>query len=444
MHRTSLLEAIIASFNSRPNDNSLPLIQCANLTDSYNPLARTYRKAVKTFSRYYVKHGAHQNLSISNWTIGKHLIISSSIVKLKTVNCLEIIKDSQDEIQRVQNETSRAGMPICDSMYSTLTADCELFKAFRGYITSPLTEEELLFPLAYSLNVYRDAEMVERLLRAIYRPQNYYCIHVDGKASSQFLRAISDIAKCFRNIVIASRRIDVEWGTFSVLQPDLFCMEELWKYPRWKYFLTLTGQEFPLKTNYELVKILKALKGANDVLTTVKYAKRRRWKGTVPPSGVVPAKGSVHITVNRDFVDYILHNDTAKAILEWTQQTDIPDEAFYATLGANSHLGIRGTYTGEPEKSLGHPFLSRYKNWGSEPCAGRFVREICILTTGDLPQLFEAKEMFANKFFLQEDRVVVGCLEEKIFNNTRDEFLGTKRFNTSYYDNLDIVLNQVT
>ena len=34
---------------------------------------------------------------------------------------------------------------------------------------------------------------------------------------------------------------------------------------KWKYFINLTGQEFPLKTNYEIVQILKAYKGANNV-----------------------------------------------------------------------------------------------------------------------------------------------------------------------------------
>ena len=36
------------------------------------------------------------------------------------------------------------------------------------------------------------------------------------------------------------------------------------KRKKWKYFINLTGQEFPLKTNYEIVQILKAYKGANN------------------------------------------------------------------------------------------------------------------------------------------------------------------------------------
>ena len=43
-------------------------------------------------------------------------------------------------------------------------------------------------------------------------------------------------------------------------------MRRLLAHPaRWRYLLNLTGQEFPLKTNRELVAILQAFRGANDV-----------------------------------------------------------------------------------------------------------------------------------------------------------------------------------
>ena len=44
------------------------------------------------------------------------------------------------------------------------------------------------------------------------------------------------------------------------------CMDDLLKsHIKWKYFINLTGQEFPLKTNLELVRILKSLDGANSM-----------------------------------------------------------------------------------------------------------------------------------------------------------------------------------
>ena len=35
--------------------------------------------------------------------------------------------------------------------------------------------------------------------------------------------------------------------------------------PNWKYYINLASQSFPLKTNAELVKILKTYNGSNDI-----------------------------------------------------------------------------------------------------------------------------------------------------------------------------------
>ena len=51
----------------------------------------------------------------------------------------------------------------------------------------PLSQEAANFPLAFSILMYKDVFQVERLLRAIYMPQNYYCIHV--KQSDQLQTA---------------------------------------------------------------------------------------------------------------------------------------------------------------------------------------------------------------------------------------------------------------
>ena len=131
---------------------------------------------------------------------------------------------------------------------------------------SSLSAEEASFSIAYSILSYQDIEMMERLLRLIYRPEHVFCLHVDSKSDEQYFRAVESIATCFPNVILAPKRVNVTWGKFTVLEPELICMEALWNYSKkWKYFINLTGQELPLKTNSELVKILTAYNGANDV-----------------------------------------------------------------------------------------------------------------------------------------------------------------------------------
>ncbi|CAL1540667.1 unnamed protein product [Lymnaea stagnalis] len=222
----------------------------------------------------------------------------ASRFRFRDISCARIFDGDENYTEEALALAPTFNTSLDDQNYLDLTEDCDVFRYTRGYLMSSLTEEEKNFPIAFSLVVYTDTEMVERLLRAIYRPQNYYCIHVDLKASESYFGAIKAISECFSNVFLSAKRVDVQWGTFTVLEPELICMKELWRYRKWKYFINLTGQEFPLKTNFELVKILKSYDGANNIEGTIKNANKERWKDP-PPDGLRPVKGSVHITASR-------------------------------------------------------------------------------------------------------------------------------------------------
>lgn len=106
----------------------------------------------------------------------------------------------------------------------------------------------------------------ERLLRAIYAPQNVYCVHVDKKAKDSVFAAIMAITSCFPNVFMVSRPVDVVYAAWPRVQADLNCMADLYNASTtWKYFINLCGQDFPLKTNLEIVRSLRSLNGKNNM-----------------------------------------------------------------------------------------------------------------------------------------------------------------------------------
>ncbi|KAH9504511.1 Beta-1,3-galactosyl-O-glycosyl-glycoprotein beta-1,6-N-acetylglucosaminyltransferase [Bulinus truncatus] len=292
------------------------------------------------------ENGSQAHVCRVNETLLRHIQEISRNQKVSSTNCAAIFSGNNTTMQKAISFANQTLERHDHKYYLNLTQSCQNFITSRGYVTSSVTPEEDHFPIAYSLIIYTDLEMAERLLRAIYRPQNFYCIHVDDKSSKSYFDAVSSIAKCFPNVFIASKRINVVWGTFSVLKVELLCMEELWKYTSWKYFINLAGQEFPLKTNFELVKILKAFNGANSVIGRINKKDEKRWNHVKRLPNVQPIKGSVHIVVNRQFVDFILHNRTSLKILKWTKKTIIPDETFFSTLNFNPQLNINGSFPG--------------------------------------------------------------------------------------------------
>jgi len=189
----------------------------------------------------------------------------------KFPNCAGLFSNDTEQFKQAydyQNEHPK--VPIKPSEYINMTRNCKDFRKNRMYLQEPLSEEETSFPIAFSILIYKDIEQFERLLRAIYRPTNYYCIHVDGKSDEDFRSAVHGITRCFHNVFISSRTVDVHWGGDSVLESELICIEDLWnKFADWKYFINLTGQEFPLQTMWDLVKILKTFNGTNDIEGTI-------------------------------------------------------------------------------------------------------------------------------------------------------------------------------
>ena len=116
-----------------------------------------------------------------------------------------------------------------------------------------------------------------------------------------------------------------------------------------------------------------------------------------------------------------------------------PDEIFWSTLNArmvNVMFASPGGYDGPADRK---PWLSKYAAWsGQDPCHGKFVRSVCVFGVGDLPNLISRKEFFANKFYIQNDYLVLDCLEEWLYN--RSSNWDRQPMDLQYYRNLPFVI----
>ncbi|RUS71309.1 hypothetical protein EGW08_020928 [Elysia chlorotica] len=231
-----------------------------------NSSPATERPGFKLFSPAHSEIFQHKHFNCREMFAGNREEITRGVTVARIIAAQENNKtydSTKPEIKNLirvletegVNNRARDFRYLTPKWYLNATRNCSWFKQTRGYVTSALTQAEREFPIAFSMLVFKDVEMVERLLRAVYRPQNRYCIHVDAKADPEFFAAVQAVASCFRGSVrMSSRRVDVTWATFTVLEPELICMQDLWdmdgahaqrKNRKWKYFINLTGQEFP-------------------------------------------------------------------------------------------------------------------------------------------------------------------------------------------------------
>ncbi|XP_077386072.1 putative beta-1,3-galactosyl-O-glycosyl-glycoprotein beta-1,6-N-acetylglucosaminyltransferase 7 [Festucalex cinctus] len=341
----------------------------------------------------------------------------------------------------------RAFLPAPEGRMKWHRRDCQIEKYITSnklqcsnlmrdlhFITRPLSHEEEAYPLAFILTVHKELELLVRLLRAIYAPQNVYCVHVDAKAPPEYRAAVQNLVGCFQNVFLSSRSETVTYAGFSRLKADLNCMTDLAASKvGWRKVVNLCGQDFPLKSNLELVRYLqsKEWRGRNMTpgIKQPPYIGRRtkfQYKEIVgshvaligmgvkkdpPPHNLQIYFGTAYYALTRDFVNFVLESPKARDLLNWSKDTYSPDEHYWVTL---NHIREA------PGNNIGGGWEGsiRAVKWADQEgkvhngCNGRYVRSICIYGTKDLPWLIEMNSMFANKFENHFFPEALDCLEQ--------------------------------
>ncbi|XP_068458554.1 beta-1,3-galactosyl-O-glycosyl-glycoprotein beta-1,6-N-acetylglucosaminyltransferase 3 [Clinocottus analis] len=327
---------------------------------------------------------------------------------------------------------------LSEDFYLNVTKDCPSYIAKRGFITAPLSEEEKNFPIAYSMVIHEKIEMFERLLRAIYNPQNIYCVHVDQKATKEFQKAVEAILSCFPNVFVASRLESVIYASWFRVQADLNCMKDLLNSQvRWRYLLNTCGTDFPIKTNREMVQALKALKGRNSMESEITNEyKKGRWlyhynvttsviktdvKKSPPPISSPMFTGNAYFVTTRAFVEHVMKDRQVQQLLEWEKDTYSPDEHLWATLLRMP--SVPGSLPANIKYDVSDMHaIARVVKWSYlagdvrdgapyYPCTGVYRRAVCVYGAGDLPWLLSQHQLFANKFDPEVDDITIRCIE---------------------------------
>ncbi|XP_021505774.1 beta-1,3-galactosyl-O-glycosyl-glycoprotein beta-1,6-N-acetylglucosaminyltransferase 7 [Meriones unguiculatus] len=312
--------------------------------------------------------------------------------------------------------------------------NCSRMNQGLHFISRPLSVEEGNFSLAYVIHAHEELAMSVRLLRAIYAPQNVYCIHIDVKAPKKFKRAMQTFVHCLENVFISSSTQKVAHDGLRRLQAEIDCMRDLIHSTfQWHYVMNLGGQEFPIKTNKEIIRHIRTKwKGKNitPVLIPPLNAKPRAGQSPLkpspeenaytstntrfkrkPPHNLTVYSGSAYYALTRKFVGFVLTDPRAKDMLQWSKDIHRPEQHYWVTLnqlkdapGATPDAGWDGNIRATKRRSE--------EGDGHKGCTGHDAQDTCVYGLGDLPWLIQSPALFA-KFEPSTDPLVVACLERR-------------------------------
>lgn len=332
-------------------------------------------------------------------------------------------------------------------------SSCSDFIQERRYFSKPLSQEEAAYPIAYIITIHKSILMFERLLRSIYHPQNLHCIHVDEKSPDEFKASVKKIVDCLDNVFLVSKPVSVVYTHWSRVQADLNCMADLvdkHKLVPWKYVINLCGQDFPLKTNFDIVRQLKALNGFNSIETILapghkkgryeyhfevptgtdnQYAvmKRTDTKKEPSPLDIPMFAGSAYYIWRYEAVHFFLTDSKVQQFLRWNEDTYSPDEHMWATL-QRWYPNVPGSYPPHSKYDQNELLtIVRLVKWYGldkevyPQCGGHIQRGVCVYGVGDLSWLLLQHHIFANKFDDTTNIYAVECLDVWVRNKTLEQ-----------------------
>ncbi|WP_222166369.1 beta-1,6-N-acetylglucosaminyltransferase [Edaphocola aurantiacus] len=271
--------------------------------------------------------------------------------------------------------------------------------------------------IAYLIMVHRLSKQFRRLFSAIYHPDNIYLINIDKKADRLTKQQIWSFINKFPGIHILENQT-VVWGGYSMVQAELSGMQYLLKLEqKWDYFINLSGQDYPLKSQRIISDFLAANKGksflkfANQAQTRPETLNRienyfSEEDGAISDEthkrdymeGITPYIGGQWMILTRECCTFLCHNKEVDKFRDYYKNTLIPDESFFQTVLMNSSFS--GQLINDDKRAI---------IWIPD---GTIKLRPKTYTTADISFLKQGQNLFARKFDDNIDDHVIKGLKE--------------------------------
>lgn len=294
--------------------------------------------------------------------------------------------------------------------------------------------------IAYFILVHRYPNQFKRLFKAIYDPKNDYLIHVDKRAGIGLYKEIRGFLADFPNSHLLKSQ-SVVWGGYSMVEAELRGMKKLLKLStKWNFFINLSGQDFPLKSQSAIKDFLKENIGKDFMLVANQAEKRPNTMNRIENyfvetedgfsgtpfkrpylANVTPYIGGQWKIFSRGCCEFICSSRKVARFRNYYRHTLIPDESFFQTVLMNTNY--TKTITNDDKRAIIwipdlrlKPNSKNFtaKDTKSLVASGKIKLRPKTFTTKDIPFLLASNALFARKFDETVDRRILNILESNL------------------------------
>lgn len=236
--------------------------------------------------------------------------------------------------------------------------------------------------IVYLIIAHKNIEQVYRQIDVLSAPDSFFYIHIDRKTKLK----IEPYYTKKENVTFINKKYKVYWGGFNSVRAEIDLLKEAFNHKfSFDYYVLLSGQCFPIKSNKKIFDFFKKNNGKSFIeIKTLPYSslnegdldkfyylyffdqlgflpdrlpfrKKTEWKKLLfrwikkicnflnlkrgIPENLIPCFGSQWWALYRDAVKYILNivKQDVK-LVKFFRYTWAPDELFFQTLLYNSPL----------------------------------------------------------------------------------------------------------
>lgn len=209
--------------------------------------------------------------------------------------------------------------------------------------------------IAYFIMIHHKPDVFKVMFEKIYTRDQFYLIHIDRKAKEEFIEEIQQYLIHFPNVYILES-MNIVAGGFSIIQAQLNAMEFLLNVTaEWDYFINLSGEDYPLKSQNIIRQFLTMNNGRNylfyydqkfyrpDTLQRIQnhftelshkissFIYKRAFM-----EGVIPYIGGKWFIFTRETCSFLTNNKRVMDFEDYYLHTLLPAESFFQTVLMNT------------------------------------------------------------------------------------------------------------
>jgi hypothetical protein len=218
--------------------------------------------------------------------------------------------------------------------------------------------------LAYMILAHKNPGQLQRLLCRLMNNDTDIFIHLDNKTD---ITAFITLSSIYKNVFFIKRRVDVNWGGFSMIQATLNGLLEIMEHGTYNYINLLSGMDYPIKSNEEITGFFIKNNGREFIY----YQENPSWELPLGGSdrfeyyydydnaaadknqyelemrtrnikrtfinGMKPYHGSQWWSLTGRCISFLLNAVASnKELINYYRYTKFPDEQFFQTIIMNS------------------------------------------------------------------------------------------------------------